>query len=255
LHRFDSRDAKFTEYRDWRNRNEGKVKTKSNLAAMQLQLQYLVLTIRAAEGVDREVIVPEVERFVTNIVANVKELGGAGMKTLRSPVNRTIFAEVYGLDRSLKDDNWNYSPGDYAAAFEKTIFPFVRETAPDQLAAAWDRRINLEKHHMELTQGGNQLAMKRFETERLPRLYWSKANDVFTSVSQQQGAAMMLRIVQTYGEHPDITKWVASFRGLLKAQPAPSPQAIPPPTPPKPVAPTTPVAREVDPDNPYGFDE
>lgn len=219
--KFDAVGAKFTEFRDWRDRNEGKVKTKENLAAMRIQLQYLVLTIRAAEGVDRELIVPEVEQFVTNVVANVEELGSGGMRTLRGSVKGTIFAEAYDLDRSLEVDNWSFAPGDYAGAFEQTIFPFVREEIPTELGATWDRRIALERRHTQITQEDNDIALEKFETERLPRLHWQKAQDLYKSVSQTQGAAGMLKLVQTYPEHPDIADWVKSFRELLTAPPIP----------------------------------
>ena len=48
--RFDSRDAKFSEYRDWREKNEDRLKNDSYILALRLQLQYLVLTLRVAEG-------------------------------------------------------------------------------------------------------------------------------------------------------------------------------------------------------------
>jgi|GEM_PF-1179426 len=220
--RFDKRDAKFTEYRDWRDRNEDKIRTKSHLAAMRLQLQYLVLTMRAAEGVDRDVIVPELERFIANIVANADQLTGEGMKVLRESVRRTIFAEAYGLDKSLEVEDWHLSPGEFATVYEKTVFPFIRENAPEQLADTWDRRIGLEVQFTELTQEGNDLALEKFETERLPRLYWAKANDIYQHVSETAGAAAMIRIVQAQQDHPDIAKWVASFRSLLAAPALPA---------------------------------
>lgn len=213
--RFDSRDAKFTEYRDWREKNEDKLKEKSNLLAMRLQLQYLVLTLRVAEGVDRASIVPELEAFVTNIITHMEDLEGRGMQTLREPVNRTVFSEAFELNQSLKVDNWSYSPGDYASVYEKTIFPYYRAEKPGELAAVWDRRIGLENRVVEFLNEDDAGAMKKHAEERLPRLQWQKAADVFANSSQKAGALAMIQILRSEPDHPDATKWLESLQGML----------------------------------------
>lgn len=221
--RFDSRDAKFTEYRDWREKNEDKLKEKSNLLAMRLQLQYLVLTLRVAEGVDRASIVPELEAFVTNIVAHMEDLEGQGMQTLREPVNRTVFSEAYELNQSLKVDKWSYSPGDYASVYEKTIFPYYRAEKPGELAAVWDRRIGLENQVVEFINEDDPGAMKKHAEERLPRLRWLKAADVFANASQKAGALAMIEILRSDPDHPDATKWLESLQGMLASATAVNP--------------------------------
>lgn len=213
--RFDARDARFTEFRDWRDKNENRIKTKSNLIAMRLQLQYLVLTLRIAEGVERESIIPELEAFVANTVSHVEDLGNDGMRTLRSSIKGTIFAQAYDLDQSLDVENWNYSPGEFFKCYDETVLPFFRTSQPEELSNAWDRRINLEKQLTELTRSDNPIAMEAFSTERLPRLYWAKAKDIFLSASQQYGGAAMLNIIRTYTDHPDTSNWIDELRSLL----------------------------------------
>tara|TARA_R110002096_G_scaffold373589_1_gene567072 strand:- start:4830 stop:5768 length:939 start_codon:yes stop_codon:yes gene_type:complete len=212
---FDRREARFSEFRDWRDKNEARLKEDSMVAAMRLQLQYLVLTLRAAEGVDRELIVPELEKFVAGIVANVEDLEGNGMKALRSAVNRTVFAEAYELNQSLQVEDWSYSPGNIGSVYDQSVFPFYREQNPEGLSAAWDRRIGLEKRMLELTQADNKLALENFQTERLPRMYWAKAVDLYRSASQQQGALSMIQILRANPDHPDATRWLEAFRNLL----------------------------------------
>lgn len=213
--RFDSRDAKFSEYRDWREKNEDRLKNDSYILALRLQLQYLVLTLRVAEGVDREAIIPELEQFVTNIVANVEQLEGAGWQTLREPVNRTAFAEAFELNQSLEVSEWHYSPGEFAKVYEQTIFPFIRNQAPAELPATWDRRIQLETKLLELTQPDNELALEKFSEERLPRLRWEQAEDVFVHTSESGGATAMMQLLRQHSDHPDATKWLKSARELI----------------------------------------
>lgn len=213
--RFDEKGGSYSDFREWRERNEGSAKDESHLLAMRLQLQYLVLTLRAAEGVDRASIVPELEEFVGRIVANAELLEGAGWKTLREPVNRTVFAEAYELNQSLQMEQWHYAPGDYAGVYEQTVLPYFRAENPAELPAAWDRRIQLESQLVELAAEEDESAIETFRDERLPRLHWQKGVDLFQHVSQQQGATALLQILRTNADHPDATKWIGEVKGLL----------------------------------------
>lgn len=213
--RFDKKGASFNEYREWREKNEDDLKDGSKLLAMRLQLQYLVLTLRAAEGVDRRSLVPELETFVANIVTHYEDLEGAGWRTMREPVNRTVFAEAYDLNQSLEVSDWHYAPGDFAAVYQRTIFPYLRAENPQELIAAWDRRIQLELKFIEASREEDEGALAEFQKDRLPRLHWEKATDVFQSVSQSEGANAMLRILRSHSDHPDATKWLKKARGLF----------------------------------------
>ncbi len=213
--RFDERDARFSEFRDWRDKNEARLKQPGTMMAMRLQLQYLVMTLRVAEGVERELIIPELEKFVAGIVANADALEADGLKTLREGVNRTVFAEAYELNQSLQVSGWSFAPGDVGGVYQSTIFPFYRAERPELLSAAWDRRIDLEKRMTSLTREDDPIALKKFEEERLPRLYWDKAVDVFGSASQQEGAIAMIQLLRGNPDHPDAAKWLSNFKSLL----------------------------------------
>ena len=240
---FDPKGASYSDFRDWRDRQEDKVKTEPNLAAMRLQLQYLVLSMKAAEADEIDAIIPELEQFVGNVVANAENLN---MRTMQEPVTKTIFAEAYELNKSLKMENWSYSPGNYNEVYQKTILPFFRDTAPEELAAAWDRRINLESGLVASQQAGNTEALEKFQQERLPTLHWQKSMDLFNSVSQKQGAAALIQLVRANPEHPNIRNWVENFRRLLLETTTSASDEYTEP------APQTP--QPVDPNNPLGFE-
>jgi len=164
---FDRKDARFSEFRKWRDRNEDRLRKDGNLAALRLQLKYLVLTLRAAEQVPLEILIPELERFVGNIVANT-ELLEEGMKLLRQPVHKTPFAELYELDQTLNMDDWCFQPGDFIAVYTKSILPYYRRMEPEGLPAAWERRIQLETDYVETVRAENPVALERYRTETLP---------------------------------------------------------------------------------------
>jgi hypothetical protein len=240
---FDPKGASYTEFRNWRDRQEDKVKTESNLSAMRVQLQYLVLSMKAAESAQLDAIIPELEQFVGNIAANSESLN---MRRMQEPVTKTIFAQAYDLDKSLTMENWSYSPGNYSEVYERTIFPFFRATATQELAAAWDRRIALESGLFSRTHEGNVEALEKFQREGLPTLYWRKSMDLYVSVSQKQGAAALIQIVRANPEHPDIRNWVGSFAKLLKGTTVSASEEYP-----KTTKQTPPP---VDPNNPLGFE-
>ncbi len=238
---FDAKDASFTDFRAWRERNEEKIKSKSNLAALRLQLQYLVLTMKAAEGVKREALIPELENFVANIVAHAEELERSGMKTLEESVKTSIFAEAYKLDKSLELPNWSFEPGRFGQVYEQTVFPYLRSERPESLGAAWDRRIELEKRFVLIMQEDNQFELDKFQTERLPQLYWRKATDIYSSHSPKQGAQSMLALLKGNPNHTSLKNWLEEFRTLLESSEVATPAS----------SETTPP---VDASNPLGFE-
>ena len=240
---FDPKGASYTEFRNWRDRQEDRVKTESNLSAMRVQLQYLVLSMKAAESADFDTIIPELEQFIANVVTNSESLN---MRTMQEPVTNTIFAQAYNLDKSLTMENWSYSPGNYSKVYEQTIFPFFRATATQGLAAAWDRRIALESGLFSRTHEGNVEALEKFQKERLPALHWQKSMDLYNSVSQKQGAAALIQLVRANPEHPEIRNWVGSFAELLKNTTKSASEEYP--------ETTKETPPPVDPNNPLGFE-
>jgi len=216
---FDRKEARASEFRDWREKNEARLKDPATLTAMRLQLQYLVLSLRCAEGVDLETIVPELEAFINNIVSNHQALGD-GLNTLKQPVSQTIFAQAYELDQSLRLNDWSYTPGNIDTVYQKTLFPYYRKKHPEMLMTAWDRRIAHETTLFQGENADNAPAQQKFQTERLPRLQWQRASDVFQNASQPQGALAMIQVLKSHPDHPDATEWVNQMKDLLQAPPA-----------------------------------
>jgi len=129
---FTRNEARQAEYLEWKERNKEKHGEDNFQKALRLQLQYLILSMRAAEETEpdeRARIVADLERFVdqtvsaaTGIAEDIakeekaadddddrrRRSGGrngddatASMGLLRQSVLSTVFAEAYELDRSL----------------------------------------------------------------------------------------------------------------------------------------------------------
>lgn len=212
--RFDSREARASEFREWRDRNEDRLKDDTQTAVLRLQLQYLVLTLRKAEGVEMGTIVPELETFVAGIAANAESLAGS-MRDLRESVLRTPFAQVYELNKSLKLSDWSEAPGNFEEVYGATVLPYYRKYLPEKLGEAWDRRIDAQSRLVATLQAEDPVALETYQTEELPRLKWAKAKDIYEHVSQPHGSIAMLNLLKENPGHPNASKWLEEFKVLL----------------------------------------
>ncbi len=222
--RFDAKDARFSEFRDWRERNATRMKQDGAMMALRLQLEFLLLALKAdeTEPKERRPVITEVEAFVARIVGNAEELDGA-YEVLRQPVNQSIFAEAYELDESLRLEDWSFSPGKFGEVYEQTVFPFYRRYDPKSLPQAWERRIDLEVAFVEETQADNPLAVEQLRTLRLPRLKWQRAGDLFENGFQSQGALAMISVLRQHPDHPDAPGWAENLRQRLEGARASAP--------------------------------
>jgi len=212
---FDQQGKSSTEFRDWKERQEANLKKPSRMAAMRLQLQYLVLTLRVAEGEAPIKVLPEVEAFLAGIVTNAENLEGDFGTLQKENILATPFAKAYELDQSIKMADWSYLPGNIGQVYEKFILPALRSNQPELVGAAWDRRIQLETQLIQVTRQGDAVALEKFGSETLPRMQWRRAEDIFKVGQQQEAALVMLKLLTDHSEHPDASEWINGFRKLL----------------------------------------
>jgi hypothetical protein len=217
---FDRQGKSSSDFRTWRERQEASIKTPSRIAAMRLQLEYLVLTLRRAEDEPELKLLPEVEAFLAKLVGGAQTIEADMNALQRDSVLNTPFAKVYELDQSVKMTDWAYSPGNIGQVYDKFVLPFLRKDFPEQVAAAWDRRLKLETQLVQTTRKDDAVALEKFSSETLPRLQWRRCEDMYKVGQQQEAAVQMLKIVTDHSSHPDASDWIDGFRKLL-APPAP----------------------------------
>ncbi|MEO0447790.1 MAG: hypothetical protein AAF191_17105 [Verrucomicrobiota bacterium] len=216
---FDRQGKSFIDFRNWRDRNEGRLKRPSKMLSMRLQLQYLVLTIRAAQAEERESLIPDLEAFVASYVGQVEHLEGDRGALQKQSVLDTPFAKLYELNKTIKvGESWAAAAGNHKEIYEQAVLPYYRAEGPEGLAAVWDRRIKIDTQLAALTTKDNPVAQERFQKETLPGLSWARAKDLFQFVSQTEGGMAMVRLLQSHSTHPKAKDWVGEFRGLLKGE-------------------------------------
>lgn len=211
---FEANEARQSDFRAWRDRNQRRLSSDSHALALQLQLQYLVMSIRAAETDPTEMapVIAELQQFMNNMVANQERIADQA-DMLRRPVTNTIFARAYGLDRSLRNENWEFSPMNYGGIFDKTLLPFYREFRPEQLGQAWNLRMRIEQVLAE--ESMDKAGYERFVRERIPEMQWDRAQDLFENEFRHQAITEMLAVVRNHPGHARAPGWIRTLRNQL----------------------------------------
>ena len=219
LVKFERRGARESEYREWRTKNAQWLRSKEHSEARRLQLEYLVITLRAAQA-DREEfekLLPELSALVDVCVSRSGSLGRAA-DILRDEVNDCVFAEAYALEPTIKRlTNWGAAPLDLEGIYEKAILPVYRsEEKADDLAEAWDRRIS---QRMGLVAASdNEDAERRFSEYTLPLLRWNKNIDLLKAGQRRTAINAMVELIQKNVDHQDVDDWITALSSYLKGE-------------------------------------
>lgn len=232
---FEQKQKKFSEFRDWKKKNDEKFAETAFRKALQLQLQWLTLTLKAsAEDADREKLSLEVATYLDKMMAQADSLEPY-QSVLNQSVTSTVFAQAYNIS-GIEIENWALSPGQIPAIYDKIILPPLRRIDRiELLKAAWQKRMSqegelAEKWSNEKASGGlnaRSPAYEKFITESLPDLRWNAEVDFFKAGDQRGAASRMLKHIEANISHKSATQWVEQFGKLIQVSPGPAPITSP----------------------------
>ncbi len=214
-----------SDFRAWKDSQEDRIKNDGFIESLLLQLRYLALSCEAAEAEDPSVVFTKLLSFVDSL-SNMEEMPTS---SLTSSVSGSIFAKAFYLDKLLgTNESWESTPFNIGGIYDKTIFPHLRTENTASLPGAWDKRIEQQSRIVMMIEGHkeDELRGKDRDEERkvrnnqarqggmfrdldkddyiartLPILKWGKMKDVFTYVSETQGAQAMLPFVEEHLTH------------------------------------------------------
>ena len=268
---FDRMNLKITDYQDWAKRNLDKHKDPEFLAALWLQLQYLVFSIQAQDAKDMGPIVASLQSYIPKLVSAVqgatthtasgavkdsdkgkKNSGGRSFgsgqfqQMLRQSVKNSEFAKAFLLDDFLRKEEWEYEPLAIGRIYDSIIFPYYLEKKPADLGAQWDARIKADLTLKQAVMSDAEYAI--YYKEKYPALLWKRASYLYDhGVNPILAMADMLKVIRENPTHPDAGDWLKNLRGVVNgAQPSLLPSgsekekedaADKPQTPPPPPAP------------------
>ncbi len=245
---FRAKDRKEADFRQWRDGPGKRMADGNGPAAMRMNLQYLLLTMRASEAdtdAERSEVLSSLMSYLDVLAQNWKSLRDTRGLLDGSALNTPV-ARRFKLERSAQPKmGWCLSPSSVEEIYEVAILGPLREKQNlTKLQAAWTRRA---QHQAAMAAAEGDAGVKQYRESTQPRLEWTMARDLFAA-GAPDGAPRMLRVIQTYQGHRDVTFWIDEMKRLLlaakeaksgTAAPAPMPVATGEGTTP-PVAPTTP---------------
>ncbi|QQL43833.1 hypothetical protein [Sulfuriroseicoccus oceanibius] len=227
---FDDQNKSFREFREWRDRQDAKLSAQEFRRALQYQLRWLSLTLKAAssDGPTTE-LSNEAADIIADIFADGEKLEGQ-VGVLQQGVNGTFFARAYKLN-GIQVEKWPMSPLPLARVFDEVILPPLRNRASvERLHRAWESRIDYEAQVVKVLSSSlrqknesksreekdrEELAYEKFLTEQRPELVWQMEVDCFKAGDQREAARRMFRHLTKNLTHTRAPEWEKEFRQLI----------------------------------------
>ncbi|MDG1150822.1 MAG: hypothetical protein P8Q54_14465 [Akkermansiaceae bacterium] len=219
--RFEDQLRKASEFRDWKKRHKERSDSPAFRLALRHQLNWLVLTLEAAQVDDISVLSTRGVGVLESIIRDAEDLKGQD-QLLRSDPLSSIFADAYSVG-TIEIDTWPKSPLDIADLYENVILPPLRTPKTlDSLRKAWLKRVEhegnlLEKWTSEASGDRDRKpAFEKWLIEERPKLTWAMEVDLFEAGDQRGGALRMLEHLKKHLTHKSAPKWIAQFTTLVE---------------------------------------
>lgn len=219
--RYEDQLKKASEFRDWKKRHKDRSDSPAFRLALQHQLNWLVLTLEAAQVEDVSSLASRGISVLEAIIRDAEDLKGQG-QLLRSNPLSSIFADAYSVGNA-EVGNWPKSPLDIDDLYEYVILPPLRtpETL-DSLRKGWLKRIEhegnlLEKWTNEASGDRDRKpAFEKWLVEGRQNLNWEMEIDLFQSGDQRGAAIRMLEHLKKNLTHKSAPKWIGQFTTLVE---------------------------------------
>lgn len=219
--RFEDELRKASEFREWKKRHKERGDSPAFRLALRHQLNWLVLTLEAAQVEDISTLSTKGVSVLEAIIRDTEDLKGQD-QLLRSNPLSSIFADAYSVG-SIEIGQWPKSPLDIADLYENVILPSLRtpETL-DSLRKAWLKRIEHEGNLLERSTNeasgdrDRKPAFEKWLVEGRVNLTWSMEVDLFKSGDQRGAALRMLDHLKKNLTHKSAPKWITQFTTLVE---------------------------------------
>ncbi len=223
IHEIDFRQAgkREIEFREWRQAHDDTLYDQKFTKALQLQLKYLAITLRAARAEELETVFPLLVEHIEEITSLSAPPGAERFRArdgkpiqFRPSIGGSVFSRRYDLSFALsKLESWELDPFNIGGIYEATILPYLRSEDPGALLSAWRKRIEDEKRMAELREGKAEFDFLRLT---LPELEWGMLKDEFQlSPSATTITRLLAHIDRHKATHPKAGSWVEEATSLL----------------------------------------
>lgn len=223
--RFEDEAKKASEFREWKKRHKDRTDSAGFRLALRHQLNWLVLTLEAAQSEDVTSMSSKGLSVLEAILRDAEKLKGQE-KLLSSPVTSSIFAHAYDVG-NVKLTSWPESPLAIATFYDNIVLPPLRtpETTAS-LRQGWLNRIKHEGLLLEKwTNEGSadkdrKPAFDKWLLVGRKNLIWAMEVDLFSNGDQRGSALRMLEHLKVNLTHKSAPRWIAQFTRLVEGKSA-----------------------------------
>ncbi len=161
---FDAVGKRESEWREWRERNEDRLKSTEHVAALQYQAKFLLLTLAVAlerdEAAGVKKVMPLLIDYYDYLTRDFDKLEGQ-RRILITPALDSVFADRLKLTLTMPPlETWIDAPLPISTVYDVVILPhFRKEKNHPALQAAWDKRIVHESKTLVVAGRGGALGL------------------------------------------------------------------------------------------------
>ncbi len=220
---FSGKNRENTQFRDWKKKNEEKIKSPDMQNAVRLQLTYLVLTLQHAAGMKTKDLIGPLMQYCNQVLED-PEL--EKQPELKKPLSESLIVKWYNIGGLLPDGEgeWEMSPGNVEGIYETTVLPALREVKDPRLIQYWDAKIAREGS--QARQSALAFNAGKFIEVRKPALLWNRAEDLLVLGQKSKAIGEMFALIKAHPSHPQVGGWIGTLEGILSAA-APAPAPLP----------------------------
>lgn len=209
---FDGQPREQTQFQDWKKKEKDKLHSRDLQEAARLHLNYLMLTLQYASGVEVKDLLPALINYTKQVSADLSALSDQDL--MKRALGAGIFVRWFQLEPMIADaKDWEMVPSNVDGIFGKTILPELRRQKDPRVLEYWDLRI--QRGANEAQQSMSAFNADSFEQTRKPSLLWHRAQDQLAIGQRNQAIAEMFAIIKKYPAHADCAQWISQLEAIL----------------------------------------
>jgi len=251
---FAGGEKEMQKWLEWKNNNSEALRHPEMRKAVQMHLQYLLLSLKRFDAEDGKDFVKHSLDYASllrkfqydledsarrNSQMQQQQGGGGGGRTggrnyaatgkalqdaqniLRQNVSGSMFARYLGLDPYLPKKDWENSSGNFRGILEKNVMAVYRTDKNPELMKMWDYIIAYEEERAN-PKNALDFNVTRWNEVQLPQLKFARANDYIAIDFRNRGIMEIFALIKQHPTHPDFANWIARLREVLtpKSKPA-----------------------------------
>jgi hypothetical protein len=254
--RFTDEGKRAEAWRTYRENNDTLLNSAYHRQAKQMELQYLILTIQAAQEVDRRNFMPKIINFVENLLA----MDGRAYEHMDN-AESSVFTEAYDIQNSIDPGDWQMDPTNVEGIYDSAILPHMRNHRDPRLVTAWLKKIEHMTAYAEKVKQGEAATQREvdrderrggrsgggrfggrsnpetsaearaevdryeeFMTETLPETRWEMCEDLVEHGFRDEAIPQMFSVIRAHADFRDVPTWLTSLdaviQSALKGEPA-----------------------------------